>query len=260
VVKFVILTTQRTGSTLLVRSLDQHENILLSGEIFHIGSGIHHPENQFRYFKVPLVNNRYQFILNVPRLIFSYKRHLRNYFDKLEKTGVYAAGFKLMVSQMKYMPGFISFCRKEEIKPIVLIRKNAADVVFSSFVAKSTGHYHSNEKQKQPPESAKLFFEPKLFLQQIKRVGDVNCMLEKISENTSGLTIYYEDFAKWDQLIAEICKFLALDFQAISQTLNKINKGNTYEKLITNYSSLISLLPQKGQNENTNTERSGDWL
>jgi len=257
-IKFVILATQRSGSTLLVRSLDLHENILLSGEIFYVGSGIHHPENQFRYFKVPLVNNRYQFILNVPRLAFSYKSHLRNYFDKLEKTGVSAVGFKLMVSQMKYMPGFISFCRKEDIKPIVLIRKNSADVVFSSFVAKSTGHYHSNEKQKQSPESTKLFFEPKLFLQQIKIVEGVNSMLKKISENTSGLTIYYEDFAEWDQLIAEICKFLVIDFQAIPQALKKLNKGNTYEKLITNYSSLISLLPQQGQDENS--ERSADRL
>jgi len=55
--RFVILTTQRSGSTVLTRTLDEHPDIFCAGEIFHeFKTNIHHAEWYFPNWKITFVN------------------------------------------------------------------------------------------------------------------------------------------------------------------------------------------------------------
>src|SRR6478736_2724451 len=47
--KFIIFTTQRSGSTVLTKTLDEHPQVFAAGELFHTNEKIHHPEWHFTF-------------------------------------------------------------------------------------------------------------------------------------------------------------------------------------------------------------------
>jgi len=245
--KFVILTTQRTGSTLLVRSFDKHKKVLLSGEIFLNGDGIHHAENQFPFINVKYFSKRINRILNIPLMVFKYKSFVRNYYKKSEQQGYKASGFKLMLSQMKYLPGFLGFLEKEQIYPIVLVRKDVVANVFSSVIAKTTGNYHLTNERSVGQQVKSLFIDPTIFETRLGSVEKTNVKLNEISTRFSNsLLLHYEDFSNWHHTIEKICDYLDVDYAEVDQALIKINTNERYADVITNYNQLKVILEKKG--------------
>ena len=56
--KFVIFTTPRTGSTLLIKSLDNHPEVLCAGEVFFFKGAIYHNEWRYPFIKLPIVHKK----------------------------------------------------------------------------------------------------------------------------------------------------------------------------------------------------------
>ena len=120
--KFVIFTTPRTGSTLLIKSLDAHPEILCAGELFFFKGAIYHTEYKYSFWRLPFIGNKLNYVFNYPKLLLTLPGFLNNFFaDKSD--GKKAKGFKLMHFQTYYTPGIFNYLKNNDVKVIVLIRK-----------------------------------------------------------------------------------------------------------------------------------------
>jgi LPS sulfotransferase NodH len=147
---FIILSTQRSGSTVLIRSLDTHPEIFCAGEMFNVAKGMHHKEWFFGRWGISSKNNfikKLNKIINYPNLKYNSPKHLDDFFSANEK-GEKLRGFKLMRNQIKENPAIISYLEKHKVKVILLIRKNIFTNALSRFKMKETGVAHAAESGK----------------------------------------------------------------------------------------------------------------
>src|SRR3982750_2120913 len=120
--KFVVFTTPRTGSTMLIKTLDLHPEIFCAGELFFFKGDIYHKEARYRFWKFP-VEGKLNYIINYVKLFFTLTNFL-NRFYKTNDTSIKAKGFKLMLFQTVYTPGIFRYLKRHDVKVIVLVRKN----------------------------------------------------------------------------------------------------------------------------------------
>jgi hypothetical protein len=139
--EFAVLSSQRTGSTLLVRSLDAHPELFVAGELFHYGAGIHHPEYRFRYLKTGF--GRADLFLNKSLSQGRIPAHLERFYSAAGQ-GVRAVGFKLMLSQIKWNPALLPALKARKVRFLILVRENAFSSALSAAKAQLSGTYHSD--------------------------------------------------------------------------------------------------------------------
>ena len=106
--EFVVLSGQRSGSTLIVRSLDTSTDIYCAGEILHPleKSKIHHIEWKHRYIKM----GSYKATIFLNGLLWRerIKRHIDQFYRSRNADEI-ARGFKLMKSQLDYNSSLLPF-------------------------------------------------------------------------------------------------------------------------------------------------------
>ena len=104
--KFIIISTPRSGSTVLARTLDKHPEIFCAGELFNTSNDIYHPEYHFDSWGFNSKSHsvqRLNRIINYLNLRLRSISHIRTFYNdntKNEKT----RGFKLMFSNLKQRP------------------------------------------------------------------------------------------------------------------------------------------------------------
>ncbi len=132
---FVTVGIQRTGTTLLVTSLDSHPDIMCHGDTFLSDRKAH-----------------YECYRN-----FSWKRRLGHYLDRRRQMRCYltdfymtpgyaAIGFKLMQSQARRYPMVWEYLREQEVKVIRVVRCNQLKILVSRILSKRTGIPHSTSR------------------------------------------------------------------------------------------------------------------
>src|SRR5689334_5244819 len=132
---FIIFTTQRSGSTVLTRTLDEHPEIFCAGELFQTSREIHHPEWHFNTWGLNSKNHavqRLNKIINYPNLRFRSIPHVKNFFEA-NKKGEKARGFKLMFTQIKTNPRLLKYLKQTNTKAIVLVRNNVFKTTLSRY-------------------------------------------------------------------------------------------------------------------------------
>ena len=78
--KFVIFTTPRTGSTLLIKSLDTHPEIMCAGEIFFFRGAAFHNEHRYPFIRVPLIGAKLNYVVNYPFIWLKLPGFLHRFF------------------------------------------------------------------------------------------------------------------------------------------------------------------------------------
>ena len=143
-IKSVVITFQRTGSTFLVRSLDHNDNVLFSGELLHHGNGVHN-----EHYKFPdIVRTRSRFFNQVCKLLLFnvYTFIFINRYYRKARDNHQIVGFKLMLSHLFFAPViFLYLFANKHIRIIFLTRSNTFDCAMSRYFARKTGFYHSWE-------------------------------------------------------------------------------------------------------------------
>ena len=233
--KFVILTTQRSGSTLLWRYLDQHPEIKGHGEVFM--RGMNRPDSYRTFIRnkwFGRVRNR----LNKGRMIASYMKTLVPVDNQTK-----AFGFKLMYTQMN--PYMTQYIKDNDFYIIHLIRKNFLKTILSRETAKARSMYHAS-----PEDSVKAV---KVTLDTETLMSDLNTINNEVSENREVFNgcpyteVYYEDLVEnKDEVSKSIFEFLGLDPNGISEMefpLKKINPDNL-EDLIENFDEVERVVSQ----------------
>ncbi len=225
--RFIILTTQRSGSTLLWRYLNGHPNIFACGEMFLAKHGGTNAYAAFRKGSTKRWLNHY--IYN--------KQNVATYLDHFFSTGqdFESCGFKLMYGQNNR--NIRSWLIKHNVSIIHLIRENILKKIVSGETMKARGVAH---------------IKPNEMVEDIKIDLDVNMLIPRISAIAKGirlnsekfsmlpyLEVYYEDFINDPPGTAEgIFDFLGVtNVSNLEMPLKKVNP-DPVELSIGNYSEV----------------------
>ena len=151
---FVLLSTQRTGSTWVIDMLNSHPSIVTYGELLlQDGRGTPPFGAQDRMFL-----QSYQPAHDYPPDSQSGKSFLFQYLDNVFETrpGISAAGFKLMYGQYGATPHLQEYMLSNNIHIAHLIRRNYLDIILSKEVATNRNIYHVDVADTTPMPAIKL--------------------------------------------------------------------------------------------------------
>lgn len=246
---FIIFTTQRSGSTVLTRTLDEHPEILCAGELFHEINDIHHPEWHFPSWGFSENNKKLRKIdkiINYPNVRIRAIPHLKKFFQASEKKEN-ARGFKLMISQIRTMPHLWKFLKDNNTKVIVLIRRNIFKTGLSRLRKDITRLPHIDQKI-QIEKNDQFYIHPGKLLRHMRFLERVNRELIERTEGMDRVIIYYEDFGQWNELMEKLFDFLKVEKLALKPVLNKIG-GKDWRKEVSNHDEIEKLLKENNYSQ-----------
>lgn len=239
--KFCIFTTPRTGSTLLVKSLDAHPEIICAGELFFFKGDIFHNEYKFPFWNISFLPAKINYVINYPKIWLTLNSFMKKFFSAEDKS-LKAKGFKLMQFQTYYTPGILDYLKKNNIKVIVLIRKNVLRNTLSDLRARHSGVYHNENGVK---VAAKFSVDLEELGRKMQQIEGFNRQLEKQTEGMNRKIVYYEDFENWDAAMDDILKYLEVKSTQVTAASKKLNPENLSD-MIENYTAFSEWLQQKG--------------
>jgi hypothetical protein len=216
--EFVVLSGQRSGSTLIVRSLDTSTDIYCAGEILHPleKSKIHHIEWKHRYIKM----GSYKATIFLNGLLWRerIKRHIDQFYRSRNADEI-ARGFKLMKSQLDYNSSLLPYLIARGVAFIVVIRDNDFDTALSWSKSQMTGLYHSSEKKTSQTIEVPLSF----FELQLDRASKNRKFLEKFAaENCCHKVNYTDLIERWEESIESIGAYIGLEDLKVKRSLEKL--------------------------------------
>ncbi|HXL57512.1 MAG TPA: sulfotransferase [Chitinophagaceae bacterium] len=241
-IPFIIFTTQRSGSTVLTRTLDEHPEIFCAGELFHENNDIHHPEWHFPSWALSEKNRtlrKIDRIINYPNLRLRAIPHIKKFYKNTNKHEK-ARGFKLMITQMRAMPFLWNYLKQNNVKVIVLIRKNIFKTALSRLRKDETGVPHVT---KAPPGNTKLRISPEKLLKRLHSLEKANRQLLNFSEGMDRIVLYYEDFNQWNDMLNKVFNFLQVSNVTLQPVLSKLSTKDWREE-VKNYSEIEKLMKQ----------------
>jgi len=227
IIKFIILTTQRTGSTVFWRYLDTHPSISAHGEMFL--KSLKRPDSYATYRKKSFRNHCMHYV--------SRRQLTEEYMSQFFKSTseIKAIGFKLMYSQL--FPCLEDYLHRKNVHVIHLIRKNVLKIIVSRETAKKRNLYHATPEENIP--AVKVYLHPKTLRQDIIRIlSEVSHFRERFARYAY-LEAYYEDFVSSRvEVSRKIFDFLQVPFiENLDVPLRKINP-DSLELLIENYEEI----------------------
>ena len=229
--KFVILTTQRSGSTFFWRYLDSHPEVSAHGEVFLNSMK---REDCYSVYRRSTLGNR---LLHVLSREGSVKNYLQWFFKQYGD--VKAAGFKLMYNQLTAYPLLEQWFEEENIHVIHLIRKNILKTIISRKTAEKRNIYHSTEKL----NTDKIYIDTKHLISDIEEIkGEIESNRNKIKHNNY-IEVFYEDISSnLKKYASETLSFLGINsYEDMNCDLKKINP-DSLEDIIENYDEVCQEL------------------
>jgi len=241
--KFIIAGLQRTGTTMLVRLISEHENINCQGELFIDRYPNNTPYTYQHYIRLSKRNRLRDIIyksnstMHYLDEIFSAPKHLFRNEEMHEKCN--AIGFKLMLNHAEKTPSTLNYIKKHNISVIQIIRKNILNVLVSRKVNKVFGIAHTKKKIATP----QVEIDTKNLLKIIKKLEDRNDKWGEKLGSVPYLKIYFEDFIQDKTTgLKQITEFLDVpNYPDLEFQTTKLNPTDL-RKSITNYDKVKDVL------------------
>ncbi|MCP4976869.1 MAG: hypothetical protein GY931_11965 [Maribacter sp.] len=261
--KFVILATQRTGSTFVRLWLNNNSNVRCHGEIF-IHSGI----DGFKEYCKKSIDSKILYTLFSNKMcakLFSgmfLNKFIKDfcksvYFDsnhpepwvsekmvkiqyrKKNYTDIKAIGFKLMYAQLLNHKVLKSWLRDNNIKIIYITRNNILKIYISRLMLDKYGIAHSVEKT----HSKTIHVNPNKILSELDKIAKTSEQMRSVFPKNKCLEITYEDiFFNYVKTAGKIWEFLDLeDNNTPKPPLKKIT-SDSMKQVIENYDEILNVL------------------
>lgn len=233
--KFIILTTQRSGSTWLMDMLDNHPNIKVYNELFL------NMDNKSKWAdpNQPIFYNYEKTAPGKrPWKTIKYLKNLYTYDGKYD-----AIGFKLMYDHLFRKPEILVNLISEGYKIIHLVRENPVDVMVSYAIAKQQKRFFAEKEV----ENKKLYLEPLAFKKEVEKQDfKVNLArsIVKFLPNQV-LSITYNDLRQdKDGTLDLITQFLGVPgvekTGTVESSLKKLNQ-KSHAETIENYEEVKAI-------------------
>jgi LPS sulfotransferase NodH len=269
VTKFVLLTTQRSGSTFIRLWLNNHPSVRCYGEIFLRD---YPAADGFKYyceasrFKRLLYNISCKPYLSNPAGYFASKKLIRKFLNKLFYSPCFTApwidvntwktyrarenhnteravGFQLMYNQLRDYKYLKEWIHANNVSLLHLTRENILKLYLSRLVARGTGRYHSFQTEANNAPFQKIFVDPKTVLPQLRNIFKQRERMSGMFASNSILEFSYEAFfSNYAEVSRNIFSFLGLENAIVKfPSLTKVNP-ELINDMIENYDEICWVL------------------
>lgn len=242
ITKYIILATQRSGSTWLVDMLNSHKEIISYSELFLKNAAKDKPTWAGK--KDILLRQAYLRKTNKGIFQrfrpFSCFRYLDYVFHSYNE-GINSIGFKLMYNQLLNFPEILVYLLFNRVYIIHLIRRNILDIILSKEAILMRGSHHSIENVNQ----VQVKLNTSNLLDRL-RCGDRKIKLGTLLFYCLGLPyieVEYEKLKSNPSIFNDILNFLGIEpkKEKLETSLKKLNKGSHME-IISNYEEVRNTL------------------
>ena len=232
--RFVILTSQRSGSTWLVSLLNQLNETTAYGELFLPRKHQKDWDADFAYPRFVEVRSQKKGMR--PVQVF-------RYLDTVYQPSG-AVGFKLMYSQLFHYPELLIYFWAHRVQVIHLVRRNPLDLVISQVLKRKlqTSHRLSGDA---PPQDVQIEINPQTLIRKLRtrqRKIKRGQWLLRLSGLRS-MEIGYEDLQKDPSVFQSLCRFLSIQTETVmpESRFQKV-RLESQGQIIKNYSEVKKVL------------------
>lgn len=235
--RFAIVGVQRTGTTWIRTTLNDHPSILALGEVFLYSHG----RFPFRRSAGADVAQSYRRFVEA-----SGSRRLRHVFNRTGLVGQYlqeiysqpgyeAIGFKMMRTQCGPFPMVIDFLKQEHIHIIHVVRRNVLKTLISRETARQRQLFHAEDSV----PVRKVTLDPGSLRPALDRISADNEFWKRTFGRSNYVELVYEDFvADKSVRLQAIYDFLSVTpDHEVSSGLVKINP-ETLSEVVANFSEV----------------------
>lgn len=221
--RFILIGTQRSGTTYLGDLLSSHQQIYMGQELFKIENNlINVDDDNYGYFQKEKTVNQF----------------LDDFFKKRLKNNN-TAGFKIMLNHMEYFPEVLEYINNNKIKCIYLERDNQLKTALSRLKARKTQIYHTAESI----EHQSIEIDPDILITELRTINESIRKLRKISKKTGCYKLIYESLVQDKKKeIKHLLEYLDVPYiEDLDSSLKKIN-SDTISDIVSNYDEIIKIV------------------
>lgn len=240
---FFILTAPRSGSTVLIRTLDQHPQIFCAGEIFHPSEETYHPEWQFPFIGKKNKKGFSRTLFTLTNYVKGYltgTAHIKRFYKTRDTKQL--RGFKLMNRHVTDFPTVWKYLLQSNKKVIVLVRTNTFREALSSFRARKIGVFHSSEDASLAAK--KVHVNAAQLKKRVDELEAINSNILKLGKNFNHIVLTYEEFEHWQEMLNKVFDFLEVEKINMPAQLRKISAAN-WRDGVENYEEVETIMKDK---------------
>ena len=242
---FILLATQRSGSSWVQEMLNSHPDLKVYNELFDVnaeGISIWEPRD------IEFANT---YLKAHMRSRFSSRdywtiRYVRHVFRQPDVRGV---GFKYMYDQVDHSRAVLPYAAVARVRVVHLIRRNLLDVVISTALARATGMYHRpTDGRPSIPWAPSAAGENRITLDPGEVVRQLTKLVRRRDRYRRWLTrtftptceVEYEELAADPSTFGRILSFLSLpahDWRELRSGLEKV-RSKPQSAVVENFDEL----------------------
>lgn len=239
--KFVIVGIQRTGTTWIRTTLNNHPSILALGEVFLYsrgrfplrrteGQGI---EQSYGDFVEQSARRKLMHFVNRRGIVQDYLEQL------FAQQDFEAVGFKLMRTQAKQFPMIVPYALRKKVRVIHVVRDNVLKTHISRETARRRKLAHSTSHV----SVQQIALPTKGLVSKLDQISSDNFEWECVFADSPYMRLTYESFvAERDTELSRLYSFLSVEpDHGVSSNLVKINP-QAIRDVLTNYADVCRSL------------------
>ncbi len=234
--RFVVLGTQRTGTTLVSTSLNSHPKVKCLGEAFKAflpRGDVDVADSGYRRYWSSSLGRRCAHYLRR-------ERSVRTFLDELYGgTDCAAVGFKLMFNQLRQAPAILDYFEEHAVRCINVYRDNILKTLVSRLSARATGVFHATEKKARP----KVTIQTAGLIERLTALeAEKTRWRDLVGERLPMMRVSYEDFVRdRDVCGRQVLEFIGVAPQPLDSRLSKLNPDHLRD-IVDNYEEIAALL------------------
>jgi len=235
--KFVVFTTNRSGSEWVMSTLNNFQDVSAHGELFLPRARILDEKWDADFAYTRFIETKFKSFTFRPFSVFTYLNTL--YYTRGK------VGFKLMYKQLGLYPEILAYFIRHRVRVIHLVRRNHLDVMLSYAVKAKIGRAHLLVGQS-APDKLRVELDTRNLVRQFMWLQRQQNIARKLllGCRLPHLEVIYEDLVR-DQTynFRLIGDFLSINSteQMPQSPLTKIRKG-THRDMISNYDQVKKVL------------------
>lgn len=230
--RFILLAGRRSGTTLLLKSLDSHPEIQCCKEVFSTKKRFHFfqvdkPSSPFYKFRSASKRRQINYVFRRKQLIDAFLTELYATIDNPK-----AAIVRVAYTQADKYPEILEWAIENKVGVIHLVRDNSLKTVVSLFTSQKRGIYHSTSKI----EQITIRVSPRTLKRRVAALTKQIKKYRTILKEQRHCEVSYESFvANRDAETRRILDFLHIDqFIPLTTDLIKLNPDSVVD-ILENY-------------------------